>query len=301
MSLTALNIQHINGSAVDDNLTLNNDVSGVAIDLGGGNSHLTVADGLNSVSVLNVESISSSDFTGGIAPSDDTLTLLSDVSGVSVDLADGNNTLNLAAGTNSVDNLFNINHLNGSSSDDVLTVTQQSFATVFDMGAGNDVINFGAQANGVTVVDAETVNGSDGNDLITIGNTSGSTTITGGLGADTVVAGSTPVNFNFTAAAQSQTGNGDTIFNFNADSDTFTFTGMTGPNGFTGPIHFVDTAAFDGSAGSPHSEARLDAVVGGNATLQIDVNGDGLMDANDIEIHLTNYTGALHDSNFLLS
>ena len=48
----------------------------------------------------------------------------------------------------------------------MLTVTQQSFATVFDMGAGNDVINFGAQANGVTVVNAETVNGSDGNDVV---------------------------------------------------------------------------------------------------------------------------------------
>jgi hypothetical protein len=148
-----------------------------------------------------------------------------------------------------LDNLFNINHLNGSSSDDALTVTQQSFATVFDMGAGNDVINFGAQANGVTVVNAETVNGSDGNDFNTIGNTSGNTTITGGLGSDTAVAGSTPVNFNFAAAAQSQTGNGDTILNFNADNDTFTFTSLTGPNGFTGPIHFVDTAVFDGLAG----------------------------------------------------
>ena len=262
--------------------------------------HLSLADGVNSVSVVNIESISSSDFTGGTAPSDDTLTLLSDVSGVSVDLADGSNTLNLAAGTNSLDNLFNINHLNGSSSDDVLTVTQQSFATVFDMGAGNDVINFGAQANGVTVVNAETVNGSDGNDFNTIGNTSGNTTITGGLGSDTVVAGSTPVNFNFTAAAQSQTGNGDTILNFNADNDTFTFTSMTGPNGFTGPIHFVDTAAFDGSAATPHSEARVDTT-GANATLQIDVNGDGVMDAHDIEIHLTNYSGTLRDSNFLLS
>ena len=300
MSLTALNIEHINGSTVDDSLTLNNDVSGVAIDLGGGNSHLTVADGLNSVSVLNVESISSSDFTGGITPSDDTLTLLSDVSGVSVDLADGSNTLNLAAGTNSLDNLFNIAHLNATSSDDVLTVTQQSFATVFDMGDGNDVINFGAQANGVTVVNAETVNGSDGNDYITIGNSSGTTTVTGGLGSDTVVAGSSPINFNFTAAAQSQTGNGDQIINFNANQDTFTFTNMTGPNGFAGPIHFVDTAAFDGTAGTPHSEARVDTT-GGNATLQIDVNGDGVMDANDIEIHLTNYTGTLHDSNFLLS
>ena len=75
---------------------------------------------------------------------------------------------------------------------------------------------------------------------------------------------------------------------------------MTGPNGFTGPIHFVDTAGFDGTAASPQSEARVDTT-GGNATLQIDVNGDGVMDANDIEIHLTNYTGTLHDANFLLS
>jgi hypothetical protein len=78
------------------------------------------------------------------------------------------------------------------------------------------------------------------------------------------------------------------------------FTNMTGPNGFTGPVHFVDTAAFDGSAGSPHSEARVDQS-GGNATLQIDVNGNGVMDGNDIEIHLANYTGTLHDQNFLLS
>jgi VCBS repeat-containing protein len=300
MSLTALNIQHINGNALDDNLTLSNDVSGVAIDLGGGNSHLTVADGINSVSVVNVESISSSDFTGGLAPSDDTLNLLNDVSGVSVDLADGSNTLNLAAGTNSLDNLFNIAHLNASASDDVLTVTQQSYGTIFDMGDGNDTINFGAQANGVTVVNAETVNGSSGNDYITIGNSSGTTTVTGGLGSDTVVAGSSPINFNFTAAAETQTGNGDQILNFNANQDTFTFKNMTGPNGFTGPIHFVDTAGFDGTADAPHSEARVD-MTGGNATLQIDVNGDGVMDAHDIEIHLPNYTGTLHDSNFLLS
>jgi Ca2+-binding RTX toxin-like protein len=215
-------------------------------------------------------------------------------------LADGNNTLNLAAGTNSLDNLFNIAHLNASASDDVLTVTQQSYSTIFDMGAGNDTINFGAQANGVTVVNAEAVNGSAGNDSITIGNSSAPATVTGGLGADNVTVGSTPVNFNFNSAAESQTGNGDTVVNFDASKDTFTFTNMTGPNGFTGPVHFVDTAAFDGSAGAPHSEARIDTA-GPNATLQIDVNGDGVMDSHDIEIHLTNYIGTLHDSNFLLT
>jgi hypothetical protein len=40
---------------------------------------------------------------------------------------------------------------------------------------------------------------------------------------------------------------------------------------------------------------------GPNATLQIDVDGDGQMGANDIEVHLTNYAGTLHDSNFIIS
>jgi VCBS repeat-containing protein len=300
LSLTALNIQHINAGGADNYLTLNNDVSGVAIDLGAGNDHLTLANGVNSISVTNVESIGGSDFTG--AASDDSLTLLNDVSGLSVDLAAGTNTLTLAAGTNSVDNLFNIAHLNASASDDALTVTQQSYATLFDMGAGNDTINFGAQANGVTVVNAETINGSSGNDVITLGSSPAATTVTGGLGADTITIGSASdhFNFNFNSVAESQTGNGDTVVNFNAANDSFTFTNMTGSNGFTGPVHFVDSAAFDGSAATPHSEARID-MTGGNATLQIDVNGDGLMGAHDIEVHLTNYTGTLHDSNFMLA
>jgi VCBS repeat-containing protein len=296
-SMTALNVQHVVGNALDNNVTFNNDLTAVSIDLGTGIDHVNLASGANSVSLTGVDSVSGSDFSG--PASDDVLTLLNDVSGLTIDLGPGTNSVNLAAGSNSVDNLFNINQVTGSGSDDVLTVTQQSFATIFDMGAGNDTISFGGQANGVTVVNAETVNGSGGNDVFTIGNTSGSTTITGGLGSDAITAGSAPVTFNFAAAAQSQTGNGDTIFNFNANQDNFQFTNMTGPNGFTGPVHFVDTAAFGGSVATPQSEARVD-VTGPNATLQIDVNGDGVMGANDIEIHLTNYTGTLQDSNFLL-
>ncbi|MGX1213567.1 hypothetical protein AB7M42_003832 [Bradyrhizobium diazoefficiens] len=298
LSLTVLNIQHINGNALDDFVQLNNDVSGIAIDLGGGNDTLILASGTNSVAVSNVESISSNDFSG--APSDDTLTLLNDVTGVSVNLAQGNNTLNLAAGVNSLDSLFNMAQLNGSASDDTLTVTQQSFGTVFDMGAGNDTINFQSTAGGVTVVNTETVNGSAGNDFITISTGATATTITGGAGADMITVGSSAVNFNFNAVGDSQTGNGDTIVNFDATSDTFTFKNMTGPNGFTGAVHFVGTGTFDGTAQAPQSEARVDNA-SGNATLQIDVNGDGVLDANDVEIHLTNYVGTLHDSNFILA
>ena len=299
LTLTALNIQHIDGTAAGDWLSLNNDVSGVSVDLGGGDSHLALADGANAVSVTGVANIIGSDFTG--APSDDTLTLLNDVSGVTVNLGAGDNTLNLAAGANSLDSLVGINTVNGSASDDVLTVSQPSFTTTFDMGAGNDTVNFAGQAFGATVVNAETVNGSAGSDFITIGNTTGTTTVTGGLGADTLVASAAADNLRFTSVAESQTGNGDTVVNFNAASDTFTFAGMTGgPSGFSGPVNFVGTAAFDGSLGAPHSEARVD-VAGGTANLQIDVNGDGLMDSHDIEIHLTNYVGTLQSSNFILT
>jgi hypothetical protein len=185
--------------------------------------------------------------------------------------------------------------VNGSASEDVLTVSQPTFTTTFDMGAGNDVINFVGQAYGATVINAETVNGSDQSDFITIGNTTGTTTVTGGLGADSLVASAAADNFRFTSAADSQTGNGDTIVNFDPAQDTFTFAGMN----FATPVQFMDAAAFDGSAGSPHSEARID-VAGTTANLQIDVNGDGVMDSHDIEIHLTNFTGTLHDSNFVL-
>ena len=110
----------------------------------------------------------------------------------------------------------------------------------------------------------------------------------------------TPVNFNFAAAAESAVGNGDQVVGFDASRDSFDFSGMTGgAGGLTGQIHFVGTDAFDGTAGAPHSEARVDGT-GPNATLQIDVNGDGQFGASDMEIHLGNYTGTLTDNNFLL-
>jgi len=39
----------------------------------------------------------------------------------------------------------------------------------------------------------------------------------------------------------------------------------------------------------------------GNDVLQIDVNGDGVMDSADMEINLVNLNGTLHNANFLLA
>ena len=102
-------------------MTLNNTVSGIDIDLGGGNDTVNLATGVNSLSVENVELINSTDFNRA-SPSDDTLTLLNDVSGLTVNLANGTNTLQLAAGTNSLVNVFGVQNINGSATDDTLTI-----------------------------------------------------------------------------------------------------------------------------------------------------------------------------------
>ena len=56
---------------------------------------------------------------------------------------------------------------------------------------------------------------------------------------------------------------------------------------------------FGGTAASPHSEARLSGS-GPDAVLQIDIDGDGAMGANDVEVFLSNHVGTLQDQNFLL-
>jgi hypothetical protein len=117
LSITALNIEHVNGNSLDNYLDFQNDVSGVSVDLGAGNDTLALANGTNSVSVSNVENITGSDF-GGLNPSDDTLTLLNDVNGITINLGDGSNTLDLAAGSNTLANTFGIQTINGSSTED---------------------------------------------------------------------------------------------------------------------------------------------------------------------------------------
>src|SRR6185312_5099374 len=122
-------VGHLNGDSQDNSISLNNDVTGLAVDLGVGNDNLNLASGTNSLSVSNVENINTADYFGGpAAASDDTLTLLNDVSGLTLNLQQGNNTLNLAAGTNAL-TAYNVQTINGSASDDTLTLQNQTFST----------------------------------------------------------------------------------------------------------------------------------------------------------------------------
>ncbi|HEY1214875.1 MAG TPA: hypothetical protein VGE93_14690, partial [Bryobacteraceae bacterium] len=291
-AFAAIGVEHINGNSGDNSVSLTNNVNGIAIDMGGGNDLVSLANGVNSVSINGVENLNGSDFTGNLNPSDDTVALLNNVSGVTVNLGEGTaNVLNLAAGSNSFDNLWNVNLLNGSSSDDILTL-QGSPANVIDLGDGNDTLNFNGNVYDITVTNVETVNAAANFDRITIGNASGNTTITAGAGADEIFASAGQDNFRFVSIADSALNAADTVHNFDAANDSFTFSGMSVAGGH---IEYVD----DGSLlGGNQASAHLMNFGPGNDALQIDVDGDG---TSDMEISLQNATGSLHNGNFLIA
>ncbi|QOZ75397.1 hypothetical protein XH83_08055 [Bradyrhizobium sp. CCBAU 53351] len=291
-SFAAMGIEHIIGNAGDNSVSLTNNVNGIAIDMGGGTDLVSLANGVNSLSINGVENLNGSDFTGNLHPSDDMVTLLNTVSGVTVNLGEGTaNVLNLAEGSNSFDNLWNVNLLNGSSSDDVLTL-QGSPANVIDLGDGNDTLNFNSNVYDITVTNVETVNAAANFDRITIGNTSGNTTVTAGAGADEIYASAGHDNFRFVSTADSAAGAADTIHNFDAGNDSFTFSGISVAGGH---IEYVDGAAL---LGGNQASAHLQSFGPGNDYLQIDIDGDG---TSDMDVNLQNASGTLHNGNFLVS
>ncbi|WP_276017372.1 VCBS domain-containing protein [Bradyrhizobium sp. C-145] len=291
-AFAAVGVEHINGNAGDYSLSLTNNVDGIAIDMGGGSDLVSLANGVNSLSIVGVENLNGSDFTGNLNPSDDTVTLLNTVSGVTVNLGEGTaNVLNLAAGSNSFDNLWNVNLLNGSSSNDTLTLNG-SPANVIDLGDGNDSLTFNANVYDITVSNVENINAGANFDRITIGNTSGNTTITAGAGADEIFASAGHDSFRFVSIADSAAGAADTIHNFDAANDSFTFSGISIAGGH---IEYVDSAAL---LGANQASAHLQSFGPGNDYLQIDIDGDG---ASDMDVSLQNATGTLHNGNFLIT
>ncbi|MCA1476157.1 tandem-95 repeat protein [Bradyrhizobium sp. NBAIM08] len=291
-NLTLLNVQHLNGSAFDNFITLNNNVTGIAVDLGdGSNDNLNLAAGSNSLSVANVEGIGSNDFFGGPTPaSDDTLTLLSNVSGVTVNLQAGNNTLNLAAGTNSI-TAYNVQSIKGTTETDVLTMLNDAGGDTIDLGAGTDTLNLAMGAGGVSVKNIENVNGSADTDFITIADSANPTTVTAGGNVDFITLSNGLDNVRYTSAAESAAGAGDVVTNFDAATDTIVLDHVAG---LSGEVHFASSGVLSGTPADRHS----DAVLNGNL-LQIDVDGDGQIGAGDMVITLNGLTGTLSDANFI--
>ena len=173
-SLNLANVENLVGTAGDDFVGLTGNANGLAIDLGAGsNDGVSLANGLNTVSVVNVENLNGSDFAPGTV-SNDTLTLANNVSGLSVNLANGDNTLNLAAGASSFTNLFNVQHVNGTASDDVLSISNGFFEPgnnpVIDLGGGDNTLNLGMAGFCPTALNVQHLNGNGLDNFFTLMN-----------------------------------------------------------------------------------------------------------------------------------
>jgi hypothetical protein len=289
-------------------------LNGTSVDLGNFNDTLNLFNGNNVVTATNIENINAFGPTGN-----DTVTMNADLTqNLSVNLGGGTNVLNLAlGGTYNMSVSGNALTVNGSAADQHLNIFNQQLGTTFDLGDGTDdsvqLAFAGPGTNGITIKNVETVIGSSLNDAITIANTTGTTTVTGGFQADFMTASAGIDNFRFTTVGDSPSGPGrDQVTGFDASQDHFVFDGMlqsgTNITGFrggsidfigagNGPIAMGGEAAFTG--GGDQSEARL-ANIGGLLVVQIDVDGDGSMTVNDMEVQVTGLTGILNDSNFLL-
>ena len=203
VSLNLANVENVTGTSGDDTVSLVKNANGLAVDLGAGNNTLSLANGVNTLSVTNVQNINATDFSGAV--SNDVLTLLNDVSGVSINLAQGTNTLNLAAGVNSLGIVSNVQAIDGSASGDTLTlgvVGSAAGQTRVDLGSGNDTLNLGAQTLGITFVyanndGADTISGfAPGNgDLIDLTGVAGVFTFTDVLSRATSTGGNTVIDF----------------------------------------------------------------------------------------------------------
>ncbi|MGY4458581.1 beta strand repeat-containing protein [Bradyrhizobium sp. LB13.1] len=274
--------------------TLTNGQNGLTVDLGTGNSGLQIASGANTLALSHVSSVGSADFFGGTAPaSDDTLTLLNDVSGVIINLQQGDNTLKLAAGTNSI-TAYNVQHIQGSASNDALTMLNDAGGDTIDLGAGDDTLNLTGFNGGVTVANVEHVNGGVFTDIIAVTGTVGAT-VTGGGSSDFITAGAGNDVIRYTDATDSSPAYApDTVTNFDAAHDTFLLDGVAG---LAGSVHFNGSGMLGGSPAAPHAEAIL-VNSGGQSQLQIDVDGDGSIGATDLVINLNGLSGTLSDANF---
>ena len=185
-SLNLVNVENVTGSSGNDTVNLQHNANGLAVDLGGGNNTVNLANGANSLSVTNVQNINGTDFSG--APSNDTLTLLNDVSGVSINLGQGTNTLDLAAGSNTLTNAF-VQTINGTSSDDTLTLVSNPFNVTVDLGGGNDTLDILAGTgffSSLSLLNVEHLTGSAGDDSIALLNNVNGLSVDLGAGNNTL-------------------------------------------------------------------------------------------------------------------
>lgn len=166
---------------------------------------------------------------------------------------------------------FNASSVDGTHS---ATITTGAGNDTITGGAGDDVIHAGNGTN--------TVVGGAGVDTI-VGGT-GVDTITGGAGADTLTGGAGADVFLYAAVGDSQGVTVDTITDFVSGTDKINLNAISGGTGaYLGEAVGYGAVLTALTAGGS-AEAVLDT---STHTLYVDVNGDGILNANDMAIVLT--------------
>lgn len=153
---------YIAGTSGNDAIRLTAAITYASVDLFSGADQLTLADGINSAVVANVETL-----IGGSGS--DAITLITATIGASIDLGGGTDSLHLANGGN-LATIGNVESVVGGSGGDTIVLSTALQPGVIDLGDGADKLTLAYQGgnNGV-VSNVETLVGSAGNDAIGLG------------------------------------------------------------------------------------------------------------------------------------
>ncbi|WP_417208018.1 calcium-binding protein [Antarctobacter sp.] len=190
---------------------------------------------------------------------------------------DGNDTLDGGADADTLNGNAGSDEILGGAGNDLLV--GQDGSDYLDGGTDNDTMDGG---NG-----DDTLEGGTGNDILR--GRAGEDDLAGGEGLDYLTGGSGADNFVFRSTADAGIGaTRDQILDFEQGVDTIVVAGLS-----PGVFEFRGTAAF---APSGNPELRLNETATGSTIVQIDNNGDGVIDA---EIRVADVTGLLA-SDFVL-
>jgi Calpain family cysteine protease len=151
----------ISGSASNDAKTLTASIVNGIVDLGAGQDTLVLANGANSVTVANTETI-----IGGTG--DDTIVLSTAAVGTSVNLGAGNDKLTLGNFVNTATVAYVETITGGSSNDSVTVASALTTAMQVDLGAGSNRLTLVAVGNAGTVRNVNTLVGGSGADTMTL-------------------------------------------------------------------------------------------------------------------------------------
>jgi Ca2+-binding RTX toxin-like protein len=285
------------GSVNLSSMTLDASVGTVTIDDGDADAVSTVtvtmtvaqADAMNTELGTDVVTIANATNNNGAA--DDTVSLVvtadaDNVAGATYVGSTGKDTLGGPGGADSITGGTGADVINGGAGND----------TLLSGGAGDDEINGGAGDDTITGGDgADTIDGGDDADTITGG--AGADTLTGGDGDDDFVIG---IDIDIAGVVSADSGMGaagrDVITDFTdagiAGGDVITLEDV----GDAITFDFIATNQFTGlSDNNPNAEVRY-TVIGGNAIVEADVDGDG---ATDFQLTIEN-TDVLAASDFVL-